>query len=75
MTCRNLVAVLDDYLDGRLPAAALTALERHLAACAECRAYLATYRKTRALGARAGRVEMPDEMKTRLRQFLRERVG
>jgi anti-sigma factor (TIGR02949 family) len=75
LTCRELIDVLDDYLDGRLAGEELDALERHLAGCEPCRAYLATYRRTRALGARAGRVEMPEEMKSRLRQFLRERLG
>jgi hypothetical protein len=56
---------------------AVVPLERvgELHGCEPCRAYLATYRKTRALGARAARVEMPDEMKTRLRQFLLARLG
>jgi anti-sigma factor (TIGR02949 family) len=75
LTCRDLIDVIDEYLDGRLPAAEISALERHLAGCEACRAYLATYRRTRALGARAGRVEMPDEMRARLRLFLRERIG
>jgi anti-sigma factor RsiW len=73
--CRDLIAVIDDYVDGRLPADEVRALEQHLAGCEACRAYLATYRRTRVLGARAGRVEMPDEMRARLRLFLRERLG
>ena len=75
MTCRDAIAVLADYLEQTLEADVLAALEEHLAGCEPCRAYLATYRKTRALGARAARVEMPDEMKTRLRRFLQERLG
>ncbi len=71
MTCRDLIAVLDDYLDDALPQPARAELERHLAECAPCRAYLATYRKTREIGAAAGRIEMPDDMKRRLRRFLR----
>ena len=51
------------------------ALERHLRDCRPCLAYLETYRKTRSLAATAERVEMPPEMKTRLRQFLRDRLG
>ena len=74
MTCRDTIAVLDDYLDGVLAPEDVAALERHLAGCVPCRAYLATYRRTRALGAQAVRLEMPDEMRTRLRQFLRERL-
>ncbi len=75
MTCRDAIAVLADYLEHALDPDVVQALESHLAGCEPCRAYLATYRKTRALGARAARVEMPDEMKTRLRQFLLARLG
>ena len=74
MTCHDAIDVLADYLDGALPPEEAAALERHLAGCEPCRAYLATYRRTRALGARAARLEMPDEMKIRLRQFLLERL-
>jgi len=75
MVCRDVNGLLVDYVDGALPPEVATALEHHLAGCEPCRAYLATYRKTRALGARAARVEMPDEMRARLRQFLLERLG
>ena len=74
MTCRELIAVLDDYVDGVMPEEARADLERHLADCAPCRAYLATYRKTREIGAAAGRLEIPDEMKQRLRQFVRKNL-
>jgi anti-sigma factor RsiW len=74
MTCRDAIAVLADYLEHALQPDGLAAIESHLDGCEPCRAYLATYRKTRALGARAARVEMPDEMKARLRQFLLARL-
>jgi len=74
-TCRDVIEVLDNYVDGALAPEDVAALERHLAGCVPCRAYLATYRRTRALGAQAARLEMPDEMRTRLRQFLRERLA
>lgn len=74
MTCRELIEILADYVDGAMPAHLATDLERHLADCDACRAYLATYRATRALGAAAGRVEMPEEMKTRLRAFLLDKL-
>ena len=75
MTCHDVIDVLSDYLDQVLTPEVAADLERHLAGCEPCRAYLATYRRTRALGAQAARLEMPDEMKARLRQFLLERVG
>jgi len=74
MTCRELIAVLDDYVDGVMPADERSELERHLADCAPCRAYLATYRKTREVGAAAGRIDIPDDMKRRLRQFVRDNL-
>jgi len=74
MTCRDVIDVLADYLEQALTPEIAADLERHLAGCEPCRAYLATYRRTRALGAQAARLEMPDEMKARLRQFLLERV-
>ena len=60
MTCREAIDVLDDYVDGTMPPDVAAELERHLADCAPCRAYLATYRKTRELGTTAARVEMPE---------------
>jgi anti-sigma factor RsiW len=74
MTCREAIDVLADYLDGTMPRDLAAEFERHLADCAPCRAYLATYRKTRALGIAAARVEMPEEMQARLRQFLSDKL-
>jgi anti-sigma factor RsiW len=75
MTCQELIDVLAEYLEQSLPEEVAEALERHLADCAPCGAYLATYRKTRSVSAEAQRIEMPDEMRRRLRQFLVERLG
>ena len=70
MTCKDAIAILADYLESTLSPELMEKLEEHLRDCAPCRAYLATYRKTKSLAADAGRVEMPEEMKTRLREFL-----
>ena len=70
MTCRDVIEVLADYVDGALPPDLVAELEQHLEGCEPCRAYLATYRRTRALGAEANRLEMPAEMRDRLRRFL-----
>ena len=74
MMCREVIGVLADYLEGELGPEVVEELERHLADCAPCRAYLATYRRTREIGAAAARVEMPEEMKVRLRQFLLDKL-
>lgn len=44
--CEELIAFLDDYLDDALPPARRAEFERHLAVCASCVAYLASYRET-----------------------------
>lgn len=74
MTCKDAIAVLADYLETELSPALVEELEKHLSDCEPCRAYLATYRKTKSLTADAGRIEMPEEMKTRLREFLLARL-
>jgi anti-sigma factor RsiW len=61
---------LADYLDAELTPARLAEFEAHLRECDPCRAYLATYRKTKELTAKVNRVEMPEAFRTRLLAFL-----
>jgi anti-sigma factor RsiW len=71
LTCKEVILdYLADYLDARLSPEALADFERHLEGCAACRAYLATYEKTRKVTRQASWVEMPSEMKAHLRRFL-----
>jgi anti-sigma factor RsiW len=70
VTCKETIELLSEYLEATLDGETAAELERHLADCAPCRAYLNTYRRTRELTGEAGRVEMPEEMKARLREFL-----
>jgi anti-sigma factor RsiW len=56
MTCRELVQVVTDYLEGALPDADRLRLEAHLALCPYCDEYIAQMRQTiEALG------ELPSE--------------
>lgn len=75
LTCKDAIDLLCDYLETSLTPEVLAVLERHLADCAPCRAYLNTYRRTRELTGRVARILMPDEMKSRLRQFVIERLS
>ena len=70
LTCRDVIDLLLDYLDGNLGADRVEQLERHLLDCPPCIAYLNTYKRTRELTGRVARAEMPEEMKARLREFL-----
>ena len=59
MTCRDAIDVLAEFLDQTLSHEAGEALEAHFRDCPPCLAYLSTYRATRELVGKAGRVEMP----------------
>jgi anti-sigma factor RsiW len=51
MSCRELVEVVTDYLEGRLPDQDRVRLEAHLAECPYCEEYIAQMRETiEALG-------------------------
>ena len=75
MTCRDAIDVLAEFLDQTLSHEAGEALEVHFRDCPPCRAYLSTYRATRGLVGEAGRVEMPPEVRARLRRFLIDQLG
>lgn len=75
VTCRQFIEeYLADYLDAVLAPEVVAELERHLAACPPCVAYMNTYRKTRDLWSREGDAEMPPEMKTILKEVLRDHL-
>jgi anti-sigma factor RsiW len=46
LVCRQAVALMGDYLDGRLSERDRARLEQHLAACPHCSEYLAQIRVT-----------------------------
>ncbi len=76
LVCKEVILdFLADYLDGALGPDVLADLERHLRDCPPCLAYLNTYKRTRELTGRAARVEMPAEMKDRLREFLLKQLA
>jgi anti-sigma factor RsiW len=56
LTCREMVKLVTDYLERRLPAEERERFEQHLAVCDGCQAYVEQMRATlRALG------ELPEE--------------
>lgn len=76
VTCKEVIMdLLYDYLEESLSGGLAAELEAHLAVCPPCRAYLATYRKTRDLAATSARPPMPEERKARLREFLLKKLA
>jgi anti-sigma factor RsiW len=52
LTCRELVELVTDYIEGVMPPDELTRVERHLGACDGCTTYVEQMRVTlRALGS------------------------
>jgi anti-sigma factor RsiW len=49
MSCRELVELVSDYLEGALPAHDHSRFEAHVAGCGHCAAYLRQMRETLAL--------------------------
>ena len=69
MTCKQLVDFLDQYLADELPRPVREDFEAHLAGCASCERYLASYRKTIGLAAIAAKhpddappADVPEEL-------------
>ena len=75
LTCRDVIGMLADYLESALPPETVRAFDEHLDACQECVAYLNTYKRTRELTTHAGQVEIPGELKARLRALLLQEFG
>jgi Putative zinc-finger len=74
LTCRDVIGLLLDYLEEALDPNTVAAFGRHLQDCAPCRAYLKTYDRSRRLVGEVNQVEMPEELKDRLRELLLGRL-
>ncbi|HZP30941.1 MAG TPA: zf-HC2 domain-containing protein [Acidimicrobiia bacterium] len=61
LVCREAVALMADYLDGRLDARDDARLRRHLAGCPHCSEYLAQLRATIDALGHAEPDALPDE--------------
>jgi anti-sigma factor RsiW len=56
MTCRELVELVTDYLEGALPPEDVARFESHVAACPGCASYLEQVRTTIAVTRASGDV-------------------
>ncbi len=68
--CSQVIDLLVDYVENRLPEARRQDLERHLAGCGSCAAALNTYRSTVSLLESLTEEDLPPELRLRLRAFL-----
>ncbi len=68
--CSKVVALLADYLEGRLPGEHHAELTRHLDACQSCLAQLQTYRSTVSLLRSLREADLPSNLRLSLSAFL-----
>jgi anti-sigma factor RsiW len=72
LVCRDAVELVNDYLDGTLPRRARRRLEKHLAACDACTAYLEQMRATIAASGKVGPEDLPSDVVEGLVNLFRQ---
>jgi anti-sigma factor RsiW len=73
MKCREILAALGDYVDGELDPELRRALQKHLADCNPCQLVVDNVRQTITVYKSGQPLELPVELRERLRRALRER--
>jgi anti-sigma factor (TIGR02949 family) len=74
MTCQRVTAMIQDYLTGELAPEIAAALEEHLRDCPDCTAFISTYKRTTQALQSICYDDIPVEMQSRVRQFLRAKI-
>lgn len=70
MRCEELLAALNDYVDGDLDPGICEAFEEHLNGCNPCQVVIDNIRKTITLYKAGEEIEMPIELQQRLHSVL-----
>ena len=73
MKCEELLAALNDYVDGDLTPDICDMFEEHLAGCNPCQVVVDNVRKTIELYSEGEPYPMPEEFQRRLHEDLRAR--
>ncbi|MEE8423808.1 MAG: anti-sigma factor [Thermodesulfobacteriota bacterium] len=73
ISCEGLVKFTIDYLDGDLAPEEEKEFDLHIDGCIDCHAFLNTYRKTVSLLSNLSCKEIPEDLRTKISDFLRER--
>ena len=73
ISCQEVVEVITDYLEGKLPPEDVAILEAHLALCDGCRWYLDQMRITIATVGRVEDEEVPGDLRDTVLAAFRKR--
>ena len=74
LTCEQITALLNDYLNQEMDETLRAVFERHLQNCTDCAAFLKTYRQTIHVTQTLRYEDVPEEMLTRIQQFLHDKL-
>ena len=72
LTCREVVEIVSDYLEGALSPEDRARFDAHLATCAGCTAYVEQMRETIRLTGMLTEEQVPVEQRERLRRAFRD---
>jgi predicted anti-sigma-YlaC factor YlaD len=72
MNCKELVELVTDYFEGKLPLTEQQQLEAHLSGCSGCRNYLDQMRTTIRLAGRLTEDHIPADGRDKLLQAFRQ---
>lgn len=73
MKCEELLALLNEYVDGPVSPGACDEFEKHLAGCNPCQVVVDNVRKTITLYKDGQPYELPVQVRERLHSLLREK--
>jgi anti-sigma factor RsiW len=75
IVCVSGVELLMDYLEGVLSAEVRAALDEHVAGCARCAAFVASYCETPRVLRESTAATLPPDVEASLKSFLREKTS
>jgi anti-sigma factor RsiW len=71
LVCQQVVELVNDYLEGRLPRSERKRFERHLRSCPNCTNYLEQMRVTIAISGRLAREDLTPEARQDFTELYR----
>ena len=72
LTCREMVELMNDYLEGALADGERARFEAHLSSCDPCTSYLAQIRETIRLAGGVTEESVPPDVRDQLLQAFRD---
>ena len=75
MNCKGVIRELSNYIDGDLDPGLKTELERHLQHCEDCTMIVDQTKKSIEILCDSRPVELPSDVRSRLHDALRQKMG